>query len=89
VKQLAYVDQLVDRFARTLDRDIGGRDVTVVLLADHGFRFGGRETDPLHIPFIVRRAPQKTRRDVTVPERGETLLRQVVMEACAPAPPPS
>ena len=47
------------------------------VLADHGFRFGGRETDPLHIPFIVKRADQTVRRDVTTAERGETLLRQV------------
>lgn len=88
-KQLAYVDVLVDRLTRDLARDPAAASATIVVLADHGFRFGGRETNPLHIPFIVRRADQTVRRDVTTPERGETLLRQVVMEACAGALPPS
>ena len=86
VHQLAYVDGLVDRLSRELARDRVAANATMVLLADHGFRFGGRETDPLHIPFIVKRADQAERRDVTTAERGETLLRQVVMEACTGTP---
>ena len=89
VRQLAYVDVLVDRLARELARDRAAANATIVLLADHGFRFGGRETDPLHIPFIVKRADQTVRREVTTAERGELLLRQIVMEACTGTPPPS
>jgi hypothetical protein len=82
VDQLRYVDELVGRlFARwrlsgALDR------ATIVVLADHGFRFGGRERDPLHIPFIVRRAGRPDHDVVSTVERGERLLPRVLADAC-------
>ncbi len=84
-----YVDQLhyVDRVVGTLVdgwRSSGALDrTTLVLLADHGFRFGGRERDPLHIPFIVRRAGRTDHAVVSTPERGERLLSRVLTDACS------
>jgi len=47
-----------------------------------GFRFGGRERDPLHIPFALKEAYQRRRRDVSEPKRGERLLRQIAQDSC-------
>lgn len=82
VRQLAYVDRLVGELLAPL-RASGAYDpATVVLLADHGFRFGGRERDPLHIPFIAKMARQRGRTDVATPARGELLLKDVVERSC-------
>ena len=82
VRQLAYVDRLVGELLASL-RVSGTYDAsTIVLLADHGWRFGGRERDPLHIPFIAKMAGQKARMDVTTPALGEALLKQLVERSC-------
>jgi len=47
------------RLAGTLDQ------TTIAVVADHGFRWGGRERDSRHVPFIVKRAGQTTRVDAT------------------------
>jgi hypothetical protein len=82
VRQVAYVDRLFGELIDRLDADTRARDATVVLFADHGFRFGGRERDPLQIPFLVRHSGQQWREDVTTPERGEMLLRETLVDAC-------
>ena len=56
---------------------------TVVILSDHGFRFGGRERNPLHIPFIVKHAGEQMTVDVTSADRGERLLKEIVESSCA------
>ena len=61
---------------------------TIVILSDHGFRFGGRERDPRHIPFIVKMAGQRTAEHVSEPQFGESLLPDVLTRSCA-LPPPS
>ena len=82
VAQLAYVDRLVGEAVARL-RESGAYDgATVVLMSDHGWRFGGNEQDPQHVPFIVKRPGQRTREDVTTPERGELLLKQVLQQSC-------
>ena len=81
-RQVEYVDRLVGdlmtamRAAETYDHS------TIVLFADHGFRFGGRERDSHRIPFIVKTAGQQTRIDVTPPVGGEVLLKKVLEDAC-------
>jgi Sulfatase len=82
VRQLAFVDRLFGNLWQRLEADPRFPDTTVVLLSDHGFRFGGRERDPLHVPFIVRHAGQQGRVDVTTPERAEALLRDTLVDAC-------
>jgi hypothetical protein len=82
VRQLAFVDGLFGDLLQRIEADPRFHDTTVVLLSDHGFRFGGREWDPLQIPFIVRHAGQQDRVDVSVPERGEALLRETLVDAC-------
>jgi hypothetical protein len=85
VNQLRYADRL---FGRLLDawHTSGVLDrTTIVVLADHGFCFGGRERDPLHIPFIVRRAGRAAHDTVSTPERAERLLPHVLAEACSSA----
>jgi hypothetical protein len=82
VRQVAYVDRLVGDLLARLDRDPRFAAATVAVLSDHGFRFGGRERDPMQIPFIVRHPGQRTRVDVTAPEHGEILLRDIVTGAC-------
>jgi hypothetical protein len=62
-------------------------NATIILFADHGWRFGGgRERDTVHIPFIVKMAGQKERIDVTDPSRGELLLKHIVERSCGTAP---
>lgn len=82
VRQLQYVDRLVGELVAHM-REAGTYDgTTVVILSDHGYRFGGRERDPLHIPFIVKGAGQRTSATVTASIPGESLLKQVVQDAC-------
>ena len=51
---------------------------TIVLFADHGYRFGGRERDPMHVPFIVKMARQKQATQDATATRGEVLLKEIV-----------
>lgn len=83
VRQLRYVDRLVGEVTDQLRRDGTFDRTTIVVLADHGYRFGGRERDPLHVPFLVKGAGQQSRMDVTSPVRGEALLKDVLQNACA------
>jgi hypothetical protein len=82
-RQLRYVDTLFATLMQRM-RDEGTYDTTtIVVLADHGFRFGGREANPRQIPFIVKKAGQRSRADVTTAMRGEVALKEVVEGACA------
>lgn len=83
VEQLRFVDQLVGEITDALRRQGRYDEVTIALFADHGFRFGGRERDPLQIPFIVKMAGQTVRTDVTDSIAGETLLKDVVEGSCS------
>lgn len=82
VRQLRFVDRLFGDLVDQMRRDGTYERTTLVLLADHGYRFGGRERDPLHIPFIVKTAGQAARVDVTTPIPGEQLLKQIVERSC-------
>jgi sulfatase-like protein len=83
VKQLRYVDRLLGNLLATLRRS-GRYDATsIVVFADHGYRFGGRERDPLHVPFLVKTPHQDRRVDVAAAQAGERLLKDVVRQACA------
>ena len=57
-----------------MKRDGTFDDMTVVIFADHGFRFGGEERDPRHIPFIVKLPGQGSGEIVVEPHEGERLL---------------
>ena len=82
VAQLGYVDRLVGELLGPL-RASGAYDrTTIVLFADHGFRYGERERDPLHIPFIVKTAGQSAPTAIATPEAGEQLLKRVVQASC-------
>jgi hypothetical protein len=63
-RQLRYVDALFGRLTERMRAEGTYDTTTIVLLADHGFRFGGAERNPLQIPFIVKKAQQKDRVDV-------------------------
>jgi len=81
-RQLRYVDALFGRLMERM-REEGTYDTTsIIVLADHGFRFGGAERNPLQIPFIVKKARQKDRVDETAPMAGELLLKSVLEDAC-------
>jgi hypothetical protein len=82
-RQLRYVDRLIGEVMTGMERDGTFDRSTLVVLADHGFRFGGLERDTLHIPFIVKRSGQHVRADVTEPQHGELLLPQIVEDSCA------
>jgi hypothetical protein len=88
VRQLAYVDRVVGETLSGL-RQSGTYDrSTIVLLSDHGWRFGGTtERDVLHVPFIAKFPNQRERRDISESEQGELLLKQVLEQSCSPAPP--
>jgi hypothetical protein len=82
VRQLHYVDRLVGEIVADMQRAGTFNNTTFIVFADHGFRFGGRERDKLHIPFIVKQAGQRARTDVTAAQRGELLLRDLVGGSC-------
>jgi hypothetical protein len=82
VRQLRYVDRLVGDVVDGMERAGTLDRTTLIVLADHGFRFGGRERDTLHIPFIVKRAGQRGRIDVADAQQGEQLLHQLVGGSC-------
>ena len=83
VGQLAYVDSLLGELVRQMRADGTYDPTTIVVLGDHGFRFGGRERDTLHIPFIVKMAGQGQAEYSSSPARGEVLLKQVLENSCA------
>jgi phosphoglycerol transferase MdoB-like AlkP superfamily enzyme len=83
VNQIRYTDRLFGELLTDLEESGAAETSTIVLLSDHGFRFGGHETDPRHVPFIVKRARQRDRIDVRTEERGELLLRRVLESACS------
>ncbi len=83
VRQLQYADRLVGELVAPLRATGAYETTTVVILSDHGFRFGGRERDPLHIPFMVKLAGQHARVDVATAARGESLLKEIVEGSCA------
>jgi hypothetical protein len=82
VRQLRFVDALFGDLVDQMRQRGTYESTTIVLLADHGFRFGGQERDPLHIPFIVKGAGQMSRVDVSTPIPGEQLLKRVVEQSC-------
>jgi phosphoglycerol transferase MdoB-like AlkP superfamily enzyme len=81
-QQVKYVDRLLGALMEELRRDGAYDGTTVVVLADHGYRFGGRERDPLQIPFIVKEAGQQSRAEVRAEREGATLLRETLAGAC-------
>jgi hypothetical protein len=81
-RQLRFVDRLLGELVADMEREDVFDRSTLVVLADHGFRFGGLEKDPLHIPFIVKKAAQTIRTDVTEPRHGELLLPEIVRASC-------
>jgi len=87
-RQVLYVDRVIGELLDALRRDAVYDDMTIVVLADHGYRFGGHERDPLQIPFIVKHAGQRERVEVRAEQQGETLLKDTLQIACA-APEPS
>ena len=82
VAQLGYVDRLVGELLAPLRASGAYDEATIVLFADHGFRYGGRERDPLRIPFIVKTAGQSAGNTIDMPEAGEQLLKRVVEGSC-------
>jgi hypothetical protein len=85
-EQVLYVDRLIAELTEGLRRAGVYDDMTVVVLADHGYRFGGRERDPLQIPFIVKHAGQQRRADVHEERQGEALLRDTLEASCGSPP---
>jgi len=82
-RQIEYVDRLVGDLVGQMKQDGSFDRTTIAILADHGFRFGGRERDPRHIPFIVKLAGQRTAEHVQAPHNGETLIPQLLARSCA------
>ncbi len=79
---MGYVDRLFGTLMQHMHADATYDGTTIVVLADHGFRFGGAEKNPLQIPFIVKKAGQRAREDVRTPMAGELLLKQVLEQSC-------
>lgn len=78
VRQLHHADRVFGEIVDRMTREGRFADTTVAFLSDHGFRGGGKETDVRRVPFLVKRAGQTERRDVTTPIAGEQLLRNLV-----------
>jgi hypothetical protein len=84
-RQTMFVDRLLERLLEPLRRSDRYDTTAIVVLSDHGYRFHGRERDPLQIPFIGKRAGQTARIDVSEAGRGEVLLKRFVETACESA----
>jgi hypothetical protein len=82
VRQIRYVDRLVDTIVTHMQADGAFDRTTLVVLSDHGFRFGGRERDPRHIPMIVKDAGQTSSRQDDQPRQAAGLLRDLVESSC-------
>jgi hypothetical protein len=82
VGQMHYADRIFGELVEHLRRNGDFDRATVVVLSDHGFRFGGREADPLHVPFLVKAAGQRAPASVATPARAEILLREIVQRSC-------
>jgi phosphoglycerol transferase MdoB-like AlkP superfamily enzyme len=84
VRQIEYVDcivgDIVDRMKKAGTYD----GPTIAILADHGFRFGGRESNERHIPFIVKAAGQRTAEYIAEARPAEFLLPELLERSCAP-----
>ena len=81
-RQLHYVDRLVDAVVTRMQKDDSFDRTTLVVLSDHGFRFGGRDKDPRHIPFIVKEAGQRAGDQDVEPHQAAELLRNLVADSC-------
>jgi hypothetical protein len=81
-QQIQYVDRLVGELMDELRRRGAYDETTIVVLADHGYRFGGSERDAAQIPFLVKSAGQTRRAEVRDDRQGERLLKAVVEGAC-------
>jgi hypothetical protein len=81
-RQLRFVDGLVGSLVQEMGAGGTYDSATIVLLSDHGYRFGGSERDVLHIPFIVKTPRQSARSEVATSEPGEQLLKRIVEGAC-------
>jgi hypothetical protein len=86
-RQVEYVDRLFGELMDGLRSEGTFDKTTVVVLADHGYRFGGRERDPLQIPFIVKQTGQQQRAEVRADRQGATLFRDILADACGSPPP--
>jgi hypothetical protein len=84
VAQIGYVDRLVGELTAQMKREGSFERTTLIVFSDHGFRFGGQENNPMHIPFIVKHAGQTSRGDVVDDLRAEELLRDTVAGTCLP-----
>jgi arylsulfatase A-like enzyme len=82
-----FTDELFGRIVQRLSVRGELERSWVVVLSDHGYRFGGRERDPLQVPFMVKAPGQRTAAYVREPERAERLLLQTVDAACTARPP--
>jgi membrane-anchored protein YejM (alkaline phosphatase superfamily) len=81
VRRLSYVDRLLGQVVREMEQDNTLDRSTLAVLSDHGFRVSPRE--PVHIPFIVKHAGQRERKDITEPVQGEKLLIDLPGSACS------
>jgi hypothetical protein len=84
VGQIEYVDHLLDAIVTRMQADGSFDRTTLVVLSDHGFRFGGRDRDPRHIPFIVKAAGQTRATEDDEPHQAAELLRNLVASSCHP-----
>jgi hypothetical protein len=82
VRQTQYVDGLVDAVLAHMRAEGSYDRTTLVILSDHGFRFGGRDRDPRHIPFLVKEAGQTEGRGNDEPHQAAELLRDLVADSC-------
>lgn len=82
VRQVHYVDRLVAAVVTHMREEGSFDGTTLVVLSDHGFRFGGRDRDPKHIPFIVKQAGQTTSREDDRSHQAAELLRDLVVNSC-------
>jgi arylsulfatase A-like enzyme len=72
----------VDAVVTRMQKDDSFDRTTLVVLSDHGFRFGGRDKDPRHIPFIVKEAGQRAGDQDVEPHQAAELLRNLVADSC-------
>ena len=83
VRQIRYTDRLFGELVDRMRQDGSFDRTTIAVFSDHGFRSGGQEQNSRHVPFIIKRAGQTQRSDISSPAQGEMLLKGLA-EGCAP-----
>lgn len=83
VRQVKYVDHLVEQFLAEMQRQARLDTSTVVIMSDHGYRAMAPKGEASRVPLLIKRAGQAMRRDHHDLVKTEEILRSLVVDSAA------